>query len=204
MNKGICVIFAAVGAGIGSAVTYFIMNKKLKDKDREVVDIRTNYREKLKEIQESRKAVEDMCQKKDEIMNELEKKVNDKKLEPKQPENYIDYSSISKKKTVKTSTPNPIKFITDNEAQKILDESNEYSLVGLSLYEDNVIIDDETENILEDYGFWIGDDAIDNIRKSYTGEERSIYILNETRKEIYDVSVIEERFGDYREPVEIE
>jgi hypothetical protein len=204
MNKGICVIFATVGAGIGSAVTYFIMNKKLKDKDQEVVDIRANYREKLKEMQESRKAVEDMSQKKDEIMNELEKKVNDKKLEPKQPENYTDYSSISKKKTVKTSTPNPIKFITDNEAQKILDESNEYELVGLSLYEDNVIIDDETDNILEDYGFWIGDDAIDNIRKSYTGEERSIYILNETSKAIYDITVIEERFGDYREPVEIE
>jgi hypothetical protein len=100
--------------------------------------------------------------------------------------------------------PNPIKFITDNEAQKILDESNEYELVGLSLYEDDVIIDDETENILEDYGFWIGDDAIENIRKSYTGEERSIYILNETRKAIYDITVIEERFGDYREPVEIE
>ena len=202
MNKGIYIIFTAVGAGIGSAVTYFIMNKKLKDKDQEVVDIRANYREKLKEMQESRKAVEDMCQKKDEIMNELEKKVNDKKLESKQPENYTDYSSISKKKTVKASTPNPIKFITDNEAQKILDESNEYELVGLSLYDDDVIIDDETENILEDYGFWIGDDAIDNIRKSYTGD--SIYILNENRKAIYDITVIEERFGDYREPVEIE
>lgn len=201
MNKGICIIFAAVGAGIGSAVTYVVMNNKLKKRDQEIVDIRTSYRNQLKEIQNSRKAVEDMNQKKAEMMEKLEEKVNEEKLQPKTTTDFVDYNSISKKKAVKTSS-NPIKFITDNEAQKILDESNEYTLVGLSLYDDDVIIDDGTENIVEDYGFWIGDDAIDSIRKSYTGE--NIYILNENRKEVFDISVVDGKFGDYREPIEIE
>lgn len=202
MNKSICIIFAAVGAGIGSAVTYFVMNNKLKKRDQEIVDIRSDYRNQLKEIQNSRKAVDEMNQKKADMMKQLEDKVNEEKLQPKkETTDYVDYNSISKKKTTK-STTNPIKFITDNEAQKMLEEGKEYELVGLSLYDDDVIIDDETENIVEDFGFWIGDDAIDNIRKSYTGD--SIYILNENRKAIYDITVIEERFGDYREPVEIE
>jgi hypothetical protein len=201
MNKGIYIIFTAVGAGIGSAVTYFVMNNKLKKRDQEIVDIRSDYRNQLKEIQNSRKAVDEMNQKKAEMMEKLEEKVNEEKIRPKNEADYVDYNSVSKKKTIK-STTNPIKFITDNEAQKMLEEGKEYELVGLSLYDDDVIIDDETENIVEDFGFWIGDDAIDNIRKSYTGD--SIYILNENRKAIYDITVIEERFGDYREPVEIE
>lgn len=198
--KGIYILCAAAGAGIGSAVTYFIMRKKLKAKNQEVIDIRTDYRNQLKEIQNSRKALDDMNQKKHEMMVELENKVNEEKLAPRISEEVItDYNAITKTKPVKKNN-NPIKFISDAEAQKY---SKDYELVGLTLYEDNVLIDDETENIVAEYEYWIGPDGIDNIRKSYV-EGENIYILNETRKAIYDINVIDERFGDVYEPVEIE
>ena len=190
--KAINFLFAAAGAGIGSAVTYFVLKKKLDEKDKEIIDIRSSFRSRVKEIENERATIDSAAKKKAEMIADLEKKTEDKL-----PDQYVDYSSITKKAPVKSD--NPIRFIAESEAQKY---SKDFELIGLSLYSDNVLIDDETDNIIEEYEYWIGKDGIDTIRNMDKGEP--IYILNEYRKTVYDVTVLDERFGDDYEPVTIE
>ena len=65
------------------------------------------------------------------------------------------------------------------------------------------MIDDETENIIasSEIPYWIGDGNLSEIRSKY-GEE-SVYILNTERSAIYDITVLDERFGVDDEPVTI-
>ena len=200
--KGLHVIVAIASAGIGAAVTYFVTKKYYEDKfSTEVEEIRQMYNERVDDILKSRAAVDEMNKKKAEMMQELEKKVEQQQLENPEGE-MIDYAGITKKKKKKEEKPNdPIKFITEAEAQQY---SKEYELVGLTLYEDNVLTDDETENIIasEEMKYWIGENGIEGIRNTF-GNNEGVYILNEDRKAIYDITVMDERFGDDYEPVTI-
>lgn len=200
--RGIDILIAAAGAGIGAAVTYFVMKKKLNDKAKEIEDIRDMYNERVRNIEKSRAAIDAMNEKKAEIMQDIEKKVEEQKL-ANDGEEFFDYSSISRKKAkenAKVDEP-PIRFISESEAQQF---SKDYELIGLTLYEDDVLTDDETENIIaaSEFPYWIGENGIENIRNTF-GNNEGVYILNEDRKAIYDITVLDERFGDDYEPVTI-
>lgn len=194
--KGINFIFFAVGATFGAVASYIVSKNKFESEmDQQIEELRLMYDERVAKIESSRKALDEMNEKKAEMMRDLEKKVE----EEQQANVATDYNSISKPKKKVAKPGESIKFITDVEAQHYT--ADDYELIGLSLYEDDILIDDETENIIQDYEDWIGVNGIDDIRKSADGD--GVYILNEERKAIYDITVIDERFGDDDELVQI-
>ena len=202
--KGAGIIFALAGAAVGAAVSYFVTKKVCdKQKDQELDDIRNMYEDRIKKIVQSKDAMKEMEALKDEMMKEMEKQDQEKKESEKlanQDENHTDYTQyFDKSKAPVKEEPKNIRFITEEEAHKY---SKDFELIGLTLYGDDVLIDDETESIIEDFEPWIGKNGIANIRDEH-GE--SIYILNPSRKAVYDVTVMEERFGDEDyEPVRID
>ena len=194
--KAIDILAFVGGIAIGAVSSYVVVKKQYEQKMNDQIDeLRTMYDERVEKIEASRKALDEMNAKKQEMMHELEEKV---KQDEETPVGPTDYNSISKPKKQAAKAGNvPIKIITESEAQHY---SKDYEIVGLTLYSDDVLIDDETENIIEDYADWIGMNGIDDIRKS---DGESIYILNEEREAIYDITVIDERFGDDDELVQI-
>lgn len=199
--KGIAFIFAIGGAAVGAAVSYFV-TKDICDKkrDADLNDIRDMYEERISKIVRSKEALKEQEVLKDKMMKEMEKQDDLNHLDA-QNKVTTDYTSYFKKvKTKDNKETDGIRFITESEAQRYC---KDYELIGLSLYSDDVLIDDNTENIIEDYEPWIGKDGITSIKRDNDAE--SIYILNPFRKEIYDVTVIDKRFnGDDYGPVEIE
>lgn len=200
MNKFL--IFVA-GAAAGAVASFFVTKKKLNSEhEEEINSLREMYDERVDKIQHSADAIKALKEKKDAIMHDMEQKAKEaeKVMSPAPaPTTTIDYSAISaRKKPEAEKVEDPIRIVTEQEAQKY---SKDYELIGLSLYEDNVLIDDETENIIEDFGPWVGVSSLSELRNS--GDE-SVYILNEGRKAIYDITVLDERFGDVDEPFTIE
>jgi uncharacterized membrane protein YgaE (UPF0421/DUF939 family) len=193
--KGINILFFIGGAAVGAVASYiFTKDKYAKDVDAQIDEIRDMYEKRVKNIENSRRELDKMNEKKAEMMRDLEEKV---KKEEESVEMNTDYNSISKSKPKQNTKT--IKIVTDAEAQNYT--KNGLELIGLTLYSDDVLTDDETENIIEDYADWIGINGIEDIRESDTGE--GVYILNEERKAVYDITVIDERFGDDDDPITI-
>ena len=192
------VLIFIAGAAVGAVASFFITKEKLnKDHEEETEALRQMYNERVDKIQNASDAIKTLHEKKAAIMQDIEAQV--KKEEEEKSAGETDYSAISnnKKKHKEEKKLEPIRVISEREAQKY---SKEFELLGLSLYEDNVLIDDETENIIEDFEPWVGVSSLSDLRA--VGDE-SIYILNEERKAIYDITVVDERFGDADEPFTI-
>ena len=192
--KGMSIIFGLAGAAIGAAVSYFVTKSTCEKKyEQQFNDIRDMYEERIEKVKADKVEIHAVEDAKAAIMQNLEEKVNAEKLQNQNSE-YIDYTSAFKKSepAVDDEDIRGIKFITESEAQKY---SKDYELVGLTLYDDDVLIDDETENIIanSEIPYWIGDGNLSEIRNKY-GEE-SVYILNTERSAIYDITVLDERFG---------
>lgn len=192
------VLIFVVGVAAGAVTSYYITKDKLnKEYEESLNGIRRSYDERVEKIHNSAEAIKLLHEKKDAIMQEIEKQVEEQKLDSEKTVVETDYSSISsiKKEKKKAETKDPIHIITEQEAQS--KATSGFEIVGLTLYEDDVLVDDETENIIEDYEPWIGVGGLNNIRNN---ESEAIYILNENRKAIYDITVIDERFGDDYDP----
>ena len=195
--KGTAFIFGVAGAAIGAIASHFITkNICQKQREQEFNDIRNGYEERIAKIQSERIDVEALNERKEELMHELEEKVEAEKLED-QREGYTDYTASFKKTVVEqeTALKEGIKYITQAEAQKYLQDGDAV-LVGCSLYSDDVIISDESYDEIpnEEIPFMFGDSGISGIRSNQKGDEE-VYILNSERGEIYDVTVLEERYG---------
>lgn len=201
--KGTAFIFGAAGAIIGATASYFITKKICqKEAEQQYNDIRAMYEERIGKIMTQKITVESDEEKKAEMMRQLEEKVEAEKAS-EQNTDYVDYTSNFKKSVNAQEEElfKGIKFITEAEAQKY---SKEYELLGLTLYEDDVLIDDETENIIDgsEIEYWIGAGNIPEIRSKC--EDAPVYILNTMKKAVFDITVMGEKFGqDEYEPVTI-
>ena len=200
-------IFIA-GAAAGAVASYFITKNKLNNEHlSEIEEIREMYDERINKIKDVSEVFKKQYAQKEEILNNLEEKAktenekDDKKVVVKDNDHFVDYSGISTKKLKQDKPKEPVRIITENEAGNYTGKG--YDLVGMSLYTDDVLIDDETENIIEDCESWVGATSLSDIREN-GDSERSVYILNEDRKMVVDITVIDERFGDDYESSESE
>ncbi len=200
-------IFVA-GAAVGAVASYFVVKNKLNNEHQaEIDELREMYDERINKIQniEVLDQMRTVMQyaKKEAILNDLEEKAKaeninvvkkeEKKVVVKDNDHFVDYSGISTAKLKQESPKDTVRIITENEASSYT--SKGYDLVGMSLYSDDILIDDETEKIIEDCESWVGAASLSDIREN-GDSERSVYILNEDRKMIVDVTVVNERFGD--------
>lgn len=193
--KGTAFIFGLAGAVIGAVASHFITKSICqKQHDQEFNDIRAGYEERIAKIQSERIDVEAVNERKAELMHELEEKVEAEKLE-NQNDGYVDYTASFKKTVTEQEKrlEEGTKFITEAEAQKYLKDN---VLVGFTLYSDDVLTSDETydEVSSDEIPFMFGDEGIAGIRAN-AKDDSEVYILNSERGEIYDITVLEERYN---------
>lgn len=201
----------AVGATVGAVASYFITKNKIsKQNESEITELRTMYDDRIKKIQEKADMADifrAQYNKKEEILRDLEKQVaktekKEEKVVVKDNDHFVDYSAISSKKKSEEKPLDRVRIITDSEANAYT-KNKGYDLIGFSLYSDDVLIDDGTDNIIEDYEPWVGATSLSDIREN-GDSEGGIYILNEDRMAVIDITVMNERFGDGDESGESE
>lgn len=193
-----------IGVVSGAATAYFCVKKKCEQDTQAMLDdLEATYHERLERIEKQHGQIEEMNRKKVEMMNEIEKIDAEAKSEDaKNPEGYTDYSAIYKPDKKSEEPKSPIRVITEAEEENYVNDKG-FSMVGLSVYKDGVVIDDETEEIVKDYESLLGNGCIDMIFSDYHDGEQ-FCILNEKENTVYDITVSEERFGDDYEPGENE
>ena len=200
----------AVGATVGAVASYFITKNKIsKQNEAEIAELRSMYDERMDKIQKKADMADifrAQYNKKDEILKDLEEKVaktekREDKVVVKDNDHFVDYSAISSKKSEEKPLDR-VRIITDSEANAYT-KNKGYDLIGFSLYSDDVLIDDGTDNIIEDYEPWVGATSLSDIREN-GDSEGGIYILNEDRMAVIDITVMNERFGDGDESGESE
>ena len=199
-------IFLA-GVVAGAVAAYFYTdNKCKKDTESMIEDLRETYNERVDKIEKQYAQIQEMGKQKDAIMEEIEKQDAEKKAEetpvdPKAKLEYTEYSSIYKPDVKAEEPKSPIRIITEAEEENYVNDKG-FDMVGLSVYADGVVIDDETEEIVTNYESMLGNGCVDMIFKSYEDGEQ-LCILNEDRNTVYDITVSEERFGGDNEYSEV-
>ena len=159
------VITFAVGAAIGSAVTYKLIKKKYESiAEQEIAEMREYYREKKLASQQSEPVVEE---KTDEEMDEYKAIVDER-----------GYATGSLKKEV--SDMDEPRVISPDEFGEL-----EYDTVSLTYYEDGVLADDMDESI-SDIEDLIGNDALNHFGDNEDDPD-AVYVRNDRMKIDYEI-----------------
>lgn len=187
------IIFAA-GAGIGSVVTWRLVKKYYNNiANEEVADVKAWYARKYGEKSESKKAdaVGDAIR--DGIKDGMKKPVteNDIRNLTAQLQNmgYVDYSNKEDEPVKKTEKIEEKEEVDDVERPYVIepryfDEYDDYNTINLTLYADGVLVDDRSNEPVEDVDETVGLDNLDHIGDY---EEDAVHIRNDKLRCDYEI-----------------
>ena len=187
-------IFIA-GAGIGSAVTYKLLEAKFEQKVKEEIELtKEYYSNKNDSVDET---IPDPEEAPDEYYEE-EKPTEEEKKEygnVVKNLNYTNYSNINKENDIKEVDDVEMPYVIPPEE---LGDFDDYEQEELTYYTDGVVADD-FGNIVEDIEGTIGADFADHYGEY---EEDSVYIRNDAKKCEYAVLRDYRRYSDVYSTVE--
>ena len=187
------IIFAA-GAGIGSVVTWRLVKKYYNNiANEEVADVKAWYARKYGEKSESKKAdaIGDAIRKG--IKDGMKKPVteNDIRNLAAQLQNmgYVDYSNKGDEPVKKTEKIEEKEEVDDVERPYVIepryfDEYDDYNTINLTLYADGVLVDDSSNEPVEDVDETVGLDNLDHIGEY---EEDAVHIRNDKLRCDYEI-----------------
>lgn len=178
MNKYLLGVLAFVtGAGIGSYVTYKVLDVKYADiLDEEVDKLKDMYKRKMEAVSEENIS-EDRQESYEKIIN------NEQYLsEDKQPEHTNEDIQ-----TVLEENKDPYMIAPENYG-----ENPDYEMVSLTLYKDGVLCDENDEEIKD-----IEDLLGHNLEYFGAYDDNSLFVRNDTKKCDYEIIKVE----DMRYPV---
>ena len=183
------IIFAA-GACIGSVVTWRLVKKYYNNiANEEVADVKAWYARKYGEKSESKKA--DAIR--DGIKDGMKKPVteNDIRNLAAQLQNmgYVDYSNKGDEPVKKTEKIEEKEEVDDVERPYVIepryfDEYDDYNTINLTLYADGVLVDDSSNEPVEDVDETVGLDNLDHIGEY---EEDAVHIRNDKLRCDYEI-----------------
>lgn len=161
-----------IGGAIGSAITFFVMNKKLEKRVNEIVS-KINIKDNMNDAEETN---DDSKEKKD-IEEYMEKaKVYDTTSEDDNAEECNDTTEDAA-----LCDDEPIYFISEDEYVKLGDHSTE----TLYYYPDDNLLTDEDYNRIDDVYGYIGNcDLKDAFEKT---DEHTLYIRNDNKYVDYEI-----------------
>ena len=187
------IVFAA-GACIGSVVTWRLVKKYYNNiANKEIADVKDWYARKYSEKSESKKAdaVGDAIR--DGIKDGIKKPVteNDIRNLTAQLQNmgYVDYSNKEDEPVKKTEKIEEKEEIDNVERPYVIepryfDEYDDYNTINLTLYADGVLVDDSSNEPVEDVDETVGLDNLDHIGDY---EEDAVHIRNDKLRCDYEI-----------------
>ena len=187
------IIFAA-GVGIGSVVTWRLVKKYYNNiANKEIADVKDWYARKYSEKSESKKAdaVGDAIR--DGIKDGIKKPVteNDIRNLTAQLQNmgYVDYSNKEDEPVKKTEKIEEKEEADNVERPYVIepryfDEYDDYNTINLTLYADGVLVDDSSNEPVEDVDETVGLDNLDHIGEY---EEDAVHIRNDKLRCDYEI-----------------
>ena len=187
------IVFAA-GAGIGSVVTWRLVKKYYNNvANEEVADVKAWYARKYGERSESKKADAIGDAIRDGIKDGMKKPVteNDIRNLAAQLQNmgYVDYSNKGDEPVKKTEKIEEKEEVDDVERPYVIepryfDEYDDYNTINLTLYADGVLVDDSSNEPVEDVDETVGLDNLDHIGEY---EEDAVHIRNDKLRCDYEI-----------------
>lgn len=204
MNNGVAVCSIFLGVAAGSCAGYFLgkkfTEKKLNDICNQAIeDVKAAYKQKyedklagkdkvIKPIPETNNEPE----KKDDVRVILDANKNKPPIT-----DYIDYSKISSEVKITKSIDKPVSITTCDivEPQVVTDNDEEWNIIDLTLYSDNVLTDDcdvplSDDEIVEALG------SLDTLSKIGEYEEGALYVRNNARECYYEVFLDLRNYSD--------
>ena len=187
------IVFAA-GACIGSVVTWRLVKKYYNNiANKEIADVKDWYARKYSEKSESKKAdaVGDAIR--DAIKDGIKKPVteNDIRNLTAQLQNmgYVDYSNKEDEPVKKTEKIEEKEEVDNVERPYVIepryfDEYDDYNTINLTLYADGVLVDDSSNEPVEDVDETVGLDNLDHIGDY---EEDAVHIRNDKLRCDYEI-----------------
>lgn len=187
------IVFAA-GAGIGSVVTWRLVKKYYNNiANEEVADVKAWYARKYGEKSESKKADTIGDAIRDGIKDGMKKPVteNDIRNLTAQLQNmgYVDYSNKVDEPVKKTEKIEEKEEVDDVERPYVIepryfDEYDDYNVINLTLYADGVLVDDSSNEPVEDVDETVG---LDNLNHIGDYEEDAVHIRNDKLRCDYEI-----------------
>lgn len=187
------IVFAA-GACIGSVVTWRLVKKYYNNiANKEIADVKDWYARKYSEKSESKKAdaVGDAIR--DGIKDGIKKPVteNDIRNLTAQLQNmgYVDYSNKEDEPVKKTEKIEEKEEADNVERPYVIepryfDEYDDYNTINLTLYADGVLVDDSSNEPVEDVDETVG---LDNLNHIGDYEEDAVHIRNDKLRCDYEI-----------------
>ena len=187
------IVFAA-GACIGSVVTWRLVKKYYNNiANEEIADVKGWYARKYGEKSKSKKAdaVGDAIR--EGIKDGMKKPVteNDIRNLTAQLQNmgYVDYSNKEDEPVKKTEKIEEKEEVDNVERPYVIepryfDEYDDYSTINLTLYADGVLVDDSSNEPVEDVDETVGLDNLDHIGDY---EEDAVHIRNDKLRCDYEI-----------------
>ncbi len=190
------VVGIVAGAVAGAVPTYIVMNKRVKEKQNEVVEIREMYAErcekdgnfeKAQKIRETDKSVK-------QTREDDQKKVEEIAQENGYGAKYSNPEHIAVERPVRKRKDWIEPYIIAPEAfQDREDDGDGWESRTLFYFADGVLTDDQEDKV-EDFSSLIGDK--ENLEHFGDYEEDSIYIRNENRKIDYEILLDQRKWAD--------
>lgn len=193
-NKLINVLFLAVGAAIGSAVTWKFLKTKYEQIAQEEIDsVKEVYLRKSKEDTETLESVKQALEK----MGKVSKPIQDSYEVMKEKISNLGYSSIDEEGKEREQMPIEKPYVISPD---VFGDADGYDVVSLNYYADGVLTDD--------WGDIIGnvDDIVGEESLTHFGEYEndSVFVRNDRLKTDYEILKDKRNFSDIKNPYEME
>ena len=185
----------AIGATVGSVVTWKLVKTKYEQIAREGVESVKEYYSRAFESKVETATEEPVEEVEREDLDTLTERSNNSEMVKNyndilKKSGYINYSDNTKKTQKKEVDDVEKPYVIEPEEFGELDG---YSTVFLSYYADEVLVDDNTDEIVEDVGVVVGDDFADHIGDY---EDDLIHIRNDAFRCDYEITKVNEKYYD--------
>lgn len=196
------IIFAA-GAGIGSVVTWQLVKGHYnKIANEEIADVKAWYARKYGEKSESKKAKTAGEAFYEGLKDGMKKPVSESDIRnltaQLQGMGYVNYSNTGDEPVKKTEKIEEEKKVDDVERPyvidpKYFDEYDDYNAINLTLYADGVLVDDSTNEPVEDVDETVG---LDNLNHIGEYEEDAVHVRNDKLRCDYEILCDAKRYSE--------
>lgn len=198
MNNLKSLLYFVAGAGIGSAVTWYLVKDKYREIAEEEIDsIKERYAKKEKAL-----APEDTNMTLDEMKEQARNKPDISEYVKKiNKTGYTNYTDADSQSEEQQRNEKHISIVQEDRPYVIspdeFGELDDYALIELLYFEDGIVADNNYE-ILENLDDVIGEESLKHFGEY---EEDAVHVRNDRLKSDYEILIDRRRFRDIRRAV---
>lgn len=192
MNNLKPLLYFVTGAGIGSAVTWYILKQRYEDIAQEEIDsVKELYAKKEKELAKEvpNTTLDEM---KEQARNKPDISEYVKKINKTGYTNYSDTNAKSEEPKEKDISDRPYVISPDE-----FGELDDYAVIELLYFEDGVVADNSYE-ILENLDDVIGEESLNHFGEY---EDDAIHVRNDRLKADYEILIDRRKFRDIKRAI---